>query len=104
MTMMPPRTKIDGLNGGLAFRGARQGVNSEAAGLVNPAQGQLITAAAQTQQVLDANASPEATRMLVEYKDFLQRGLLAKDPGALEALRELAAKPGILGNTGYVLG
>lgn len=104
MTMMPPRTKIDGLNGGLAFRGTPQYVNPEAAGLVNPAQEQLKTAVFQTLQGDNANAAPQAAQMAAIAKQFVHSGVLAKEPDALQGLRKLAANPGILGNTGYVLG
>ena len=104
MTMMPPRTKIDGLNGGLAFRGTPQYVNPEAAGLVNPAQKQLETAVVQTQQGVNANAATQAAQMAAKAKLLVQRGMLAENPDALKGLGEIAANPGIPGNTGYGLG
>jgi hypothetical protein len=104
MTMMPPRTKIDELNGGLAFRGTPPYVNPEAAGLVNPAQEQLETAFVQTGQGVNANAATRAAQMVANAKQLVQRGMLAEDPDALKGLSKLAANPGILGNTGYVLG
>ena len=102
--MMPPRTKIDELNGGLAFRGTPQYENPEAAGLVNPAQKQLETAVFQTDQGVKANAAALAAQMAANAKRFVQRLMLAEDPDALKGLRKLAAKPGITSNTGYVRG
>jgi hypothetical protein len=101
MTMMPPRTKIDGLNGGLAFRGTPQYVNPEAAGLVNPAQKQLETAVVQTQQGVNANAATQAAQMAAKAKLLVQRGMLAENPDALKRLGEIAANPEITSNTGY---
>jgi hypothetical protein len=102
MTMMPPRTKIDGLNGGLAFRGTPQYVNPEAAGLVNPAQEQLKTAVVQTDQGVKANAAALAAQMAANAKLGALAALDKQHP--LEALREIAAKPEITSNTGYVRG
>jgi hypothetical protein len=102
MTMMPPRTKIDGLNGGLAFRGTPQYVNPEAAGLVNPAQGQLKTALIQTGQGVNENAAELALKLAANAKLGALAALDEQHP--LKALREIAAKPEITSNTGYVLG
>ena len=102
MTMMPPRTRIDGLNGGLAFRGTPQYENPEAAGVVNPAQKQLETALIQTGQGVNENAAELALKLAANAKLGALAALDKQHP--LEALRKIAANPGITSNTGYVLG
>lgn len=102
MTMMPPGTKVDGLNGGLAFRGATQYANPEAAGLVNPAQEQLKTSMVQTQQGLERNAATQAAQMAAGAKQAIQQMILAKNPNALPGLKDIAMDPDILGNLGMM--
>jgi len=100
MTMMPPRTKIDGLNGGLAFRGTPPYENQEAAGLVDPRKEQLKTALAQTGQGVERNAALAAQK-LADAKLRVQGLMLAENPDALKGLGEIAANPDIPNNTGY---
>ena len=109
--MMPPGTKIDGLNGGLDFQGAPAHSNLTARQLIDgPAAAQLDQSVQQTvgrQHLLvemqdSQDAAAEARRFAANAKLGALAALDKQHP--LKALREIAANPGITSNTGYVLG
>ncbi|NDC87510.1 MAG: hypothetical protein EB075_01645 [Bacteroidetes bacterium] len=115
MTMMPPRTKIDGLNGGPAFQGAPAHSNLTARELIaGPAAAQFnqsfqqtvgreqVRAEAQDSQRTAESAAQKAAELAANAKLGALVALHKQHP--LEALPKIAANLGIPNNTGYGLG